>query len=89
MKTVVQSFFKVPEPNDSCHQKIGQDQVNIFRLRTGHNKLNKHLNRLKIVALPRCQCQEVDQTAEHILQACRDLQSLRRETWSHAQATSC
>ena len=86
MKTVVKALFKVPQPNDSYHQLTRQDQVIIFRLRTGHNKLNKHLHRLKIVASSRCQCQEDDQTAEHILQECRNLQSLRKETWP--QATS-
>ena len=86
MKTVVKALFKVPQPNDSYHQLTRQDQVIIFRLRTGHNKLNKHLHRLKIAASSRCQCQEDDQTAEHILQECRNLQSLRKETWP--QATS-
>ena len=81
MRTVVKSLFKVPQPNDSYHQLSRQDQVIIFRLRTGHNKLNSHLHRLKIVGSPRCQCKEGDQTAKHILQECRDLQPLRREIW--------
>ena len=71
MKTIVTTLFKVPQPNDSYHQLTRQEQVIIFRLRTGHNKLNKHLHRLKIVVSPRCQYQEDDQTAEHILQECR------------------
>ena len=84
MRTVVKSFFKAPQPNDSYHQLTRQDQVIIFRLRTGHNKLNKHLHRLKIVGSPRCQCGEGDQTSEHVLQECRDHQSVRKETWSTA-----
>ena len=81
MKTVVKSLFKVPQPPDSYHQLSRQEQVIIFRLRTGHNRLNRHLHRLKIVSSPRCQCGEGDQTADHILQDCRDLQTLRNNTW--------
>ena len=81
MKTVVKSIYKVPHPPDSYHQLSRQEQVIIFRLRTGHNRLNKHLHRLNLVRSPRCQCGEGDQTADHILQDCRDLQNLRNSTW--------
>ena len=84
MKTVIKSLFRVSQPRDSYSQLSRQEQVIIFRLRTGHNRLNKHLHRLKIVRSPGCKCGDDDQTAEHILQDCRDLQALRINTWPAA-----
>ena len=81
IKTVAKSLFKVPQTRDSYHQLTRQEQVIIFRLRTGHNRLNKHLHRLKIVRSPGCQCGKGEQTADHILQDCEDLQNLRHNTW--------
>ena len=48
-----------------------------MRLRTGHNRLNKHLNRLKISASPVCPGGQEDQTSEHVLERCPQLQELR------------
>nr|KAG5689418.1 hypothetical protein BaRGS_017936 [Batillaria attramentaria] len=82
MNTIIKTLFRTPQPRDSYHQLTRQEQVIIFRLRTGHNRLNCHMNkRLKLVPSPRCPCGEADQTAEHVLQECRDLRSLRARTW--------
>lgn len=82
MNTIIKTLFRTPQPRDSYHQLTRQEQVIIFRLRTGHNRLNCHMNkRLKLVPSPRCPCGEADQTAEHVLQECRNLQSLRARTW--------
>ena len=54
----------------------------IFRLRTGHNKLNKHLHtKLKAVPFPMCSCGQSEQDTTHILQECRVLEALRKEVW--------
>ena len=54
----------------------------IFRLRTGHNRLNYHLNkRFRLAPSPLCPCGEDDQTAEHILQDCGIYRALREEIW--------
>ena len=81
MKTFVKSLFRVPQPRSSYTQLTRQEQVIIFRLRTGHNRLNHHLHRLKIVRSPNCQCGEDDQTVKHILQDCGKLQMLRDDVW--------
>ena len=44
MKTINKSLFKTPQQQDSYHQLTRSDQTTIFRLRTGHNRLNQHLN---------------------------------------------
>ena len=71
MKTITKSLFKVSQPRESYNQLDRRDQVIIFRLRIGHNRLNKHFHRLNIVRSPRCPYGEDDQTADHILQDCR------------------
>ena len=52
---------------DSYHQLTRSDQTTIFRLRTGHNRLNQHLNRvMKIISSPMCSCGEAEQdTSNH------------------------
>jgi len=62
----------------SYHQLLRPDQVVIFHLRTGHNRLLHHLHRkLHLVPPPRSPCGKANQTAEHILQDCRSFSTLR------------
>ena len=62
-------------------------QVIIFRLRTGHYRLNHHLHReLHAVPSPLCTCGEANQDAEHILNHCINHGTLRKET--RPEATS-
>ena len=60
-----------------CHK------TTIFRLRTGrHNRLNQHLNRvMKVIPFPMCSRGETEQDTAHILQTCRNHQTLREEIW--------
>ena len=82
MKTIIQSLHRMARPKDNYHLLTRSQQVVIFRLRTGHNKLNQHLfQKLRAVPSPMCPCGEAEQDTDHILQECRDLQALRAEIW--------
>ena len=82
MKSIIKSLFRTPQQHDSYHQLARAEQVVIFRLRTGHNRLNQHLHRkLRVVPSPMCSCGEAEQDTAHILQDCGDLRLLREETW--------
>ena len=53
-----------------------------FRLRMGHNRLNQHMYaRFRIDKSSTCPCDESSQTAEHILQHCPNISSLRKQMW--------
>ncbi|KAK7097237.1 hypothetical protein V1264_004247 [Littorina saxatilis] len=65
-----------------CVCNIRAPLVTIFRLRTGHNRLNKHLHsKLKVVPSPMCPCGEAEQDTHHIPQDCGNFQLLRRKMW--------
>jgi hypothetical protein len=82
MKIFIKSQFKTPQQQDSYHQLTRSDQTTIFRLRTGHNRLNQHLNRvMKIIPSLMCSCGEAEQDTFHILQTCKNHQALREEIW--------
>jgi hypothetical protein len=82
MKILIKSQFKTPQQQDSYHQLTRSDQTTIFRLRTGHNRLNQHLNRvMKIIPSLMCSCGEAEQDTFHILQTCKNHQALREEIW--------
>jgi hypothetical protein len=60
-----------------------QEQVVIFRLRTGHNRLRGHMyTKFKIGNSAMCTCGQAPQTAEHILQDCSEYDILRYTQWS-------
>ena len=89
INTIIKSIFREPQPADSYHQLSRQEQVIIFRLRTGHNKLNKHLHKkMHLVPSPLCPCGEAEQDTEHVLQYCRNLQQLRKELWPEPVSTN-
>ena len=54
----------------------------ILRLRTGHNKFNAHLHRLKLRPSDDCPCGLGSMTVEHILQECQSLSNARRAFWT-------
>ena len=56
-------------------------QTTIFRLRTGHCGLRKHLKRLGLAHSAHCECGSEEQTPEHILQACPHLETARQQFW--------
>ncbi|KAK3800777.1 hypothetical protein RRG08_003181 [Elysia crispata] len=71
---------------DSIYQLPRADQVAIFRLRTGHNRLKHHLfSRYKIVDGPNCPCGASRQDAQHILQDCPQLEEARRKYWPESR----
>lgn len=80
--TIIKAIFKTPTTPDAYHNLTRQDQVIIFRLRTGHNRLNQHLYRkMKVVSSPLCSCEKAEQDTRHILQDCGALRQLREEVW--------
>ena len=59
-----------------------REQVTVFRLRTGHNRLNYHLySKLRIGHTEQCPCGTGSQTTEHLLQFCPTYQPLRKGIW--------
>ena len=81
-KTIIKALYRPSTPPDSYHSLTRQDQVIIFRLRTGHCRLNQHLYRkMKVVPSPMCTCGEAEQDTRHILQDCKTFRQLREESW--------
>ena len=66
---------------DELHQLPRHQQTIIFRLRTGHCRLNSHLKRIGIKTSSQCPCGEADQTPEHYLQSCSLHQQARQQIW--------
>ena len=59
-----------------------REQVTVFRLRTGHNRLNYHLySKLRIGYAEQCPCGTGSQTTEHLLQFCPIYEPLRKGIW--------
>ncbi|CAG2245305.1 unnamed protein product [Mytilus edulis] len=82
MKTIIKSLFNTPQQQDSYHQLTRSEQTTIFRLRTGHNRLNQHLHKvMKVVPSPMCPCGEAEQDTAHLLQSCNLHQALRDKIW--------
>ena len=69
------------QPSDDYHTLDRLGQIIIFRLRTGHNRLNKHMYKLRLSASPLCPCGLYEQTAEHVLQDCPLYSQLRNDFW--------
>ena len=69
-------------PNqDALHQLARHQQTIIFRLRTGHCRLNSHLKRIGVKTSAQCPCGEADRTPEHCLQSCSLHQQARQQIW--------
>ena len=69
-------------PNqDALHQLARHQQTIIFRLRTGHCRLNSHLKRIGVKTSAQCPCGEANQTPEHYLQSCSFHQQARQQIW--------
>ena len=67
---------------DAYHRLNREGQTIIFRLRSGHNRLKKHMHtKFKIGTSPNCPCGNIAQTAEHILQVCPLHAELRQQNW--------
>nr|KAG5695525.1 hypothetical protein BaRGS_008028 [Batillaria attramentaria] len=66
---------------DHINQLTRQGQTTIFRLKTGHCGLRKHMKKMGLVDTASCQCGAEEETPDHILQTCPHLEQLRREIW--------
>ena len=67
---------------DAYHRLNREGQTIIFRLRSGHNRLKKHMHaKFKIGTSPNWPCGNIAQTAEHTLQDCPLHAELRQQTW--------
>lgn len=89
IKTSIQRKWKQRHPNhdpsDSYYGLSRGEQVIIFRLRTGHNRLRHHLyNKLKIGDSDKCPCNTDSMTTAHILQECPLHEVTRRNIWPEA-----
>ena len=81
-RTIIKSLFRPKQTSDSYHSLPRKEQVIIMRLRTGHNRLNRHMHKvMKKAPSPLCSCGEADQDAAHILQDCVLHQQQRKTIW--------
>jgi len=64
--------------SDDYHLLDRQGQVIILHFRTGHNRLNYHMFKLRLSASPFCTCGPHNQTAVHVLQDCPLNDELRK-----------
>ena len=68
--------------SDSLHELNRPEQDILFRLRTGHNRLNAHMySKFKVVESEMCPCNVEIKIAEHLLQHCQLDDALRRDMW--------
>ena len=67
--------------SDPYYRLNREDQVIIFRLRTGHNRMRAHLKRIHLSSSDLCPCGEAAMTSGHILQDCNDHFQVRRALW--------
>ena len=90
-KTLLKSSFRADwksrngdysPDQDHIHSLNRREQTVIFRLRTGHCDLNKHMKRNILVDTVSCPCGAEEHTPQHILQGCTQLEELRQKTWS-------
>ena len=69
-----------PNPHDSINTLSRKEQCTIFQLRTGHNKLNAHLNRINPQIAPVCRgCGYPYETVSHVLFDCERMKNHRKD----------
>ena len=77
---VLFQHMTTPNVNDSIDNLCRKDQATIFRLRTQHIPLHSHLNRIGAIAEKTCPlCGHPEETVEHHLFQCPNLEDLRRQ----------
>jgi ribonuclease HI len=81
-KTMIKVLRNPEKIKDDYHFLGRNDQVTIFRLRTGHNRLRHHMyTKFRIGDTSTCICGHAPQTTEHILQHCTKFQNIRDKFW--------
>ena len=74
------NFMPTPNKNDPINKLRRAQQVVIFRLRSEHIQLNKHLNRIGVRENARCPlCSCLEESVAHYLYECPALDNLRTE----------
>ena len=68
--------------HDAINKLDRKGQTTIFRLRTGHCGLRKHMAKMGLAETANCPCGYTQQTVEHVLQICPHLEHLREEIWT-------
>ena len=86
IKAKQQTKWKRQHPHhnsaDPYYLLTRREQVAIFRLRTGHNRLKHHLySKFRIGESEQCPCGTGSQTTEHLLQSCPLHGALRDRAW--------
>ena len=70
------------EVSDYLVVHTGPEQGNLFRMRTGHNRLNAHMySKFKVGESEMCPCNADNMVAEHLLQHGQLHDALRRDMW--------
>ena len=75
-------FNEMTKPNskDPINKMNRADQSLIFQLRTGHSRLNSHINRINPMIPPNCRnCDAPYETTQHVLLECTGSRALRKE----------
>ena len=77
---VMYSHMDKPKPKDGINYLNRQEQCTIFQMRTGHSKLNFHLNRFNPQHVPLCRnCDYPYESTNHVLFGCQATKDLREE----------
>ena len=77
---VMYSEMNKPRPHDKINLLSRPDQCIIFQFRTGHCKLNSHLNRFNPEHPPLCRnCNHPHETVQHVLFDCQKLEDYRKQ----------
>ena len=67
--------------HDHINKLERREQTTIFRLRTGHCGLKKHMKKMGLAETAHCECGADEQTPAHILQTCPLFEDRRLQTW--------
>ena len=67
---------------DQINTLVRKTQTTIFRLRTGHCGLRKHLKKLGLADSAHWECGSEEQAPEHILQTCPYLETVCQQFWT-------
>ena len=95
-KTLIKNKTKADWKDANNHYNPRLDNINtldrhhqviIYRMRTGHCRLRKHLKKLGQRPTAECQCGGGEQTPEHLLQTC-PLMEHRNEFWPNGSTLS-
>ena len=77
---VMYNHMSKPVKDDPINHLPRPDQCNIFQFRTGHSKLNSHINRFNPLHPPLCRrCMHPYETVHHVLFDCQPMREARKD----------